>query len=177
MKANVASFSIWMLPEEPLLTDLSKRIKRFADANGTPSFIPHVTLVGDIAGEEAELKATLGKFSAGLSSCNLTVTGIGAENVFFKSLYLDLAPTADLVREQEKLASALPASQRPRDFLPHVSVAYGPIAPEIKSAEAHVYEDMIGTQISFRRLHLVRSSQNVPVEDWNILQSFDLASI
>ena len=65
MKANVASFSIWMLPEEPLLTDLSKRIKRFADANGTPSFIPHVTLVGDIAGGRGRTEGDSGQILSG----------------------------------------------------------------------------------------------------------------
>ncbi|WP_298849168.1 2'-5' RNA ligase family protein [uncultured Ruegeria sp.] len=174
MKADVATYSVWMVPEEPQLTDLSTRIKSFAHAHNAPTFLPHVTLMGDLAGDEAELVTILSRISAGFSGHSLTVKGIGAEDLFYKSLYLDLSPTPDLVSKQETLANVLPVSQCPREFLPHISVAYGPIAPEIKTAEAKVLKSLIGTQLCFRHLHLVQSSQNVPIENWKILKSFEL---
>ncbi len=174
MKADVATYSVWMIPEEPELTALSNRISNFANAHGAPSFVPHVTLMGDIAAEEAELAARLGSISSGFSCHKLTVTDVKAEDLFFKSLYLDLLPPPNLIREQAALAQALPASQRPREFLPHISVAYGPINPEIKAAETEALKDLTGVTLSFRHLHLVKSSQNLPVEDWETLRSFRL---
>ena len=174
MKAGAATYSVWMIPEEPDLTDLSKRIRNFANAHGTPSFVPHVTLVGDIAGEEADLAARLGCLSSGFSCHNLTVTDVKSEDVFFKSLYLNLSPPAKLVGEQAVLAQGLPASRYTREFLPHISVAYGPIKPEIKAIETKALKSLIGTTLRFRYLYLVKSSQNVPIENWKALQSFKL---
>ncbi|WP_299951606.1 2'-5' RNA ligase family protein [uncultured Ruegeria sp.] len=174
MKADVATYSVWMIPEEPDLTDLSNRVRDFADAYGTPSFVPHMTLMGDLAGEEAELVALLDRLSSGFSCHNLTVTGVKTEDLFFKSLYLDLSVPLALVREQAALAEGLPASQRPRDFQPHISIAYGPIKPEIKATETKDLKNLIGKTLRFRYLHLVKSSQKVPIEDWETLQSFGL---
>ncbi len=176
MKADVASYSVWMIPEEPELTELTNLIRDFADTHGTPSFVPHVTLLGDLAGDQAELTAILERIASNYSCHNLTVTRVKAEDLFFKSLYLDLSRPPNLIREQAVLAQGLPASQHPREFQPHLSLAYGPIKPEVKASEAKALSSLIEMQLEFRHFHLVKSSQNTPIEDWETLQAFALAT-
>jgi len=172
MNDNVAIYSVWMTPEEPDLTLLHKRIKEFASTHNTPSFAPHVTLIGDLAGDEAELILLLKKIATHFTNHTLKVAEIKAEDLFFKSLYLDLSSTPELNNQQMLLAQNLPASQAPREFLPHISMAYGPISPEIKAREAEALRDLVGTTLTFAHFQLVRSSQDIPIEEWEILQSF-----
>ncbi len=174
MKADVASFSVWMVPDEPDLTDLHTWIKTFGDTNSTPVFLPHMTLMGDLAGGEAELSECVRSIATGFSSHTVTVTGVGIQDLFFKSLYLELSQPAQLVREQAALAQGLPSSQVPGAFQPHISMAYGPIAAETKADGAKALGRFQGKSLRFRQLHLVRSSQTVPIEEWKILKTFDL---
>jgi 2'-5' RNA ligase len=171
MTTETAGYSIWLVPQEPQLTRLSTCVRNFARKNGTPTFVPHVTLLGDIAGEETALAEILARFSGRFAPCDLMVTEVETGDSYYKSLYLNLESPAALQDLQTALSNDLPISQVPREFLPHISLAYGDLNPEVQAAEAEVF---VGSLMRFEAMHLVRSSQTVPIEDWVIVKSFEL---
>ena len=44
--------SLWLVPPDPLSIQISKQIKELAVMNNSPSFSPHITLVGGIEIDE-----------------------------------------------------------------------------------------------------------------------------
>ncbi|MCT4610431.1 MAG: 2'-5' RNA ligase family protein [Pelagimonas sp.] len=171
MTTETAGYSIWLVPQEPQLTRLSTCVRDFARKNGTPSFVPHVTLLGDIAGKEAALAEIMARFSGRFAPYDLMVTEVETGDSYYKSLYLNLESPAALQDLQTALCNDLPVSQVPREFQPHISLAYGDLSPEVQTAEAEAF---VGSLMRFEVMHLVRSSQTVPIEDWAIVKSFAL---
>ena len=47
--AAAISFSVWLKPPQPLHAAVARLIDTHATQLGTPSFVPHVTLLGGIA--------------------------------------------------------------------------------------------------------------------------------
>mmetsp|Transcript_8228 Transcript_8228/g.10767 ORF Transcript_8228/g.10767 Transcript_8228/m.10767 type:complete len:254 (-) Transcript_8228:556-1317(-) len=54
LEASPCKVSLWLLPPKPAFTKLHEQIQELARINGTPTFIPHVTVVGGIAVNYAE---------------------------------------------------------------------------------------------------------------------------
>jgi hypothetical protein len=48
-------FSLWLLPPEPFVSRYRELIHRLSREYGTPTFPPHLTLLGSQRGEEAAM--------------------------------------------------------------------------------------------------------------------------
>lgn len=166
--------SIWLVPAEPEFGVLHGRIRSIARARGAPAFLPHVTLLGDVAIDGETLAAVLERHAARLETQSLAVTGIRSGDSFFKALYLDLACPPELAAMRDALERDLPPSQTPGPFLPHVSMAYGCGDEGTRDAERLALEPWLGRDIGFDRLHLVRSAQCIPIDDWQVVDEFPL---
>jgi 2'-5' RNA ligase len=61
-------------------------------------------------------------------------------------------------------------AQAAEPFMPHVSLLYGPVAPEPKAAAAaEIRRRLKGRAVSFDRLCVVRSGQDTPIADWRVV--------
>ena len=59
--SKAKGYSIWLMPEGKHYRLLNNTIYEFSKKYSTPSFLPHVTLLGDVEGNESDIsnKTTL----------------------------------------------------------------------------------------------------------------------
>jgi 2'-5' RNA ligase len=157
--------SIWLLPkteDETLLAEVVAELSRRFD---TPLFAPHLTMKGDTDLPLAALEAAIAEAAGAVAIFAETVSAIETSQAYFRSFYARFAVSAPLARLKQRLDA--PAADA---FMPHVSLLYGPVAPEPKAAAAEeVGRRLKGRAISFDRLCVVRSGQDIPIADWRVV--------
>ena len=124
----MSGFSLWLMPPPavrdrfcPLIAELSRRL-------GTPAFEPHLTLVPSTV--EADLMARVASLAAGLAPLPVHLTEIGMVSDYFRCLFVRAELTPPLQRAYHAACGAL--GQPPGDFMPHLSLVYGDLAPADK---------------------------------------------
>ncbi|WP_449256303.1 2'-5' RNA ligase family protein [Bosea sp. (in: a-proteobacteria)] len=162
--------SLWLMPspvDEAMLTDLMGALsERF----GSPPFAPHLTLKGDTQMPLATLEQAVAAAAAATPAFAEPVARVEGSEAFFRSFYARFA-----------VSPALAALKRALDpaeldgFMPHVSLLYGPVAPDAKAAAiAETDARLAGRSIRFDRIGIVTSGQDVPIADWRVMAQASL---
>ena len=116
----------WLVPAAgPVRDRLAGVIAGLAAEHGAPVFAPHVTMNGNVETAEDTATRTLERLVAGVPPFEVTLTGIGHEPVFFRSLYLRAEPSARLtaLHEAGQRAWGLDSETGP-PYRPHLSLLY-----------------------------------------------------
>lgn len=163
--------SIWLVPshaDERFLNDI---VHGLAGRFGTPLFAPHLTVRGDTDVPVAELEAQIARAAQGRPTIIQPVTALETSDAFFRSFYARFAVSEPLAALKRQLdPGGLDA------FVPHVSLLYGPVAAGPKAeAAAEFQRQLAGRAISFDRLCVVRSGQDIPIADWAVVATAELA--
>ena len=125
----------WLVPAAgPVRDRLAGIIARLAAEHAAPVFAPHVTMAGVVESAEDAAVRVLERLVAGVPPFEVTLTGLGYEPEFFRSLYLRAEPSARLIALHE-------AGQRawgldPAPYRPHLSLLYSHLREEAKPAIA-----------------------------------------
>jgi len=119
----------WLVPAAgPVRDRLAGIIARLAAEHAAPVFVPHVTLAGVVEASPDVATLVLGRLVAGVPPFVVTLTGIGHEPEFFRSLYLRAEPTAILTALHEAGERAWGLDGPP--YRPHLSLLYARDLPE-----------------------------------------------
>jgi 2'-5' RNA ligase len=125
----------WLVPAAgPVRDRLAGVIAGLAAEHGAPVFAPHVTMAGVAEAEPDAAARVLERVVAGVPPFEVTLTGIGHEPVFFRSLYLRAEPSARLTALHEAGQQAWRLDGPP--YRPHLSLLYSDLPEERKPAIA-----------------------------------------
>ena len=163
--------SIWLMPAAE---DASLLAGFVADLSGrfrTPLFTPHLTVAGDTDRPVTVLAAAIADAARDVGAFSETVAAIETSEAFFRSFYARFAVIPPLAALKQRLDG-----QASEAFMPHVSLLYGPVEAGPKAdAAAEVARTLTGRSIRFDRLCVVTSGQDVPIEEWRVVESAALA--
>lgn len=159
--------SIWLMPSTTdgalfaeVLADLSGRF-------GTPLFTPHLTIAGDTDRPVTQLATEIAEAGRQVAAFSEIVAGIETSETFFRSFYARFAVSPPLAALKRQLDG-----QAGEPFMPHVSLLYGPVPAGPKAAAAaEIAKLLTGRPIRFDRLCVVTSGQDVPIEQWRIVET------
>lgn len=157
----------WCVPADSDAKRLRAVIDHLADSQGAPRFTPHLSLAS-IQGETPELSAIL----SGLRGLQLTPLEIDQSDVFTMSLFLRVAPHADLLRARTAFERT-PGFRSSRAFDPHLSLCYGSPPPGAAGLKAVL--ELLEDPIRFDKLvtvdipSVVRSYDDIRA--WNLLET------
>lgn len=166
--------SVWLVPGARTRDRLAQFVTRFSNRTGTAVFEPHMTLLGDIAGEAERSRDELRRCVTGQGAVMATVTGVGRTDTYFMSLFLDLSLCSDLTPLRRDLARALDM-ECPPEFRPHISLAYGMAQDQMGAPElSQLAEAFVGMQVDLIKAVIVASGQEIPIENWQPLYEIDL---
>lgn len=160
--------SIWLLPAADDQTMLASIVAELADRHGSPRFLPHLTIVGDVPRAPDQLHDVTRAIATATSVFTAPIRDIATSDLYFRSFYAEFAISPELTAMRTAAERALAAPPSP--FMPHVSLLYGAVEEPAKSASAAEIRNRIGGRpIRFDRVVLTNSSNSVPVADWEIL--------
>lgn len=163
--------SIWLVPAPADELFLSDVLSRLSTRFGTPRFAPHLTVRGDTDTPVAALAEQVTRAAKAVRRFAQPVLAVETSEAFFRSFYARFEVSAPL--------AALKGALDPdglAEFMPHVSLLYGPVAAGPKASAAAEYQRQLTSRaISFDRLCVVRSGQDIPIEDWAVVSTAILA--
>jgi len=172
---DVILHSIWLTLDPVSQRAVAAVIASIADRFGSPSFEPHITLLGDLDGPYDKLIDLMGQIFANIPPTRLDVSSPKCGDTFFTSIILD-APLTDPLRNAYAILSKTLTPDRHQPFHPHVSLAYGLsdsdartvlISEQIKRASLD-YVTISGVAV-------VRSSKTTPIDEWSTVSKLDFA--
>jgi 2'-5' RNA ligase len=172
MKAEV--YSIWLMPEAAWEQEFSAIVDELATRFSTPRFRPHLTIVGGRPFDRADLKRRLSAAVAGTAPIEAAILDVAVGDAFFRSFYA-LFPAEGALRELKRRTDLAVLGAEAAEFMPHVSLLYGPVAPRAKAEAAlPLRTRLTDRRVRFERIEIVRSGDEVPIDEWETVETFAL---
>ena len=132
--------------------------------------MPHLTIAGDTDRPVTALAAAIAEAARETRAFTEAVAAIETGEAFFRSFYARFAVIAPLVALKQRLDT-----QASEPFMPHVSLLYGAVEAGPKAAAAaEIASTLTGRAVRFDRLCVVTSGQDVPIEQWRIIETANL---
>jgi 2'-5' RNA ligase len=162
--------SIWLMPANDDALLLASLVSGLSQRFGTSLFTPHLTIAGDTDRPVTTLAAAIREAAGRVTAFQEAVAAIETSEAFFRSFYARFAIAAPLATLKQRLDG-----QSSEPFMPHVSLLYGPVEAGPKTAAAtEVAASLVGRPIRFDRLCVVTSGQDVPIDQWRIVETVAL---
>lgn len=164
-------YSIWILPPEPVFDRLAQLITQISQRYSTPSFEPHVTLIGNLSLPEEEMLAATQRLANFLNPFTLQLTTAGFLNEYFRSLFITVEKTEELLGAHQK-ARTLFRSPQESKFFPHLSLMYGDFSHEIKEKIISNIGGNFYISFEVKDIYATLCSSNIALRDWRKLAQF-----
>lgn len=170
-----AEYSLWLLPCAHQLAELTALVTQLAPAFGTPAFVPHVTIQGDLAMELDTLAAHTQRLAAASPVLCWPVHSVASSAHFFRCLYLRF-PSTQAFDGLQRAALAFTGTASGLSPFPHLSLAYGELQAQQHALLAALNARFAGQALRFDRIAICRSSKEVPIDEWAVLSEYPLAN-
>ncbi len=162
--------SIWIVPPADVVR---ARLEGLVARHGEgPAFTPHVTLLGDLRVDRAATVAAAGVVVERFLPLTIRFEGIDTGSSFFRSVFLRVHASAELVGAHRALCEALGVAPA-APFEPHLSLAYGRV-PETDRAALEEQVDRRGivrTSFAADSLTVAHAASAMPIEDWTEVET------
>lgn len=169
-------YSLWLMPTDEVRDKFSETIHALAGKYDSPTFEPHITLVGGINGVgidgyEDDLCHMTSAIARLTPSLQIQFADFGYQDTFTRSLYLNTRSDEGLMSANHQ-ARQLLALMPDRNYTPHLSLLYGSLTDEEKLGEIAKLGRTLPETFEVRRLDLYKSEGFV--RDWKKLAEFPL---
>jgi hypothetical protein len=169
-------YSVWLMPNAASERKFSAIVHDLADRFSTPRFKPHLTLLGGRPFDQADLKRRIAPLIPATAPISRPILDVVIGDAFFRSFYALFAADGALLDLKRRTDRAVIGSESP-DFMPHVSLLYGPVEAKAKAAAAAEVRTLLkGRTVRFDRIEIVRSGDEVPIEEWETVETFVLST-
>ncbi len=164
------SYAIWLIPSADQFVQLQNLINTICKQLGSPTFYPHLTIISGIAIiDTAPIDRIVEKFCI----LDFVVNGLGMEQDFYRSLYLDLK--SNEVLGEMRLRLLREYSMTLKKYYPHISLLYGNYIVLQKEQLRSLIENAVPAQINCDRIQLWNTAG--PVQEWRLIYEKQLAVI
>ena len=116
-------YSIWIIPSEPIFSQLSQVISELSFKYNCPVFEPHLTVLGNIDHELSEIKQVVEKIVRDLDDLNLSFGPVSFSTTYFQSVLIRINSTAKLMQLHFDIKKLL--KDENIVYMPHISLMYG----------------------------------------------------
>lgn len=159
------AYSIWLMPSAADAAMLQALVNELAPQFGQPSFVPHITIQGDLVLPLETVAAHTRQLAATCSAQTWPVQEVQRSDFFFRCLFLRFADHAvfDGLQQQSQALSGTAEGLSP---YPHISLAYGQVQPHQLALVDALRARFAGRSIHFDRLSVCLSSKDTPIANW-----------
>lgn len=116
-------YSIWVVPPEPVYSQIKDCIIELAQRFDSPIFEPHMTLLGNIDKDISEIEEKVKDLASSIDKLELSLGSVSFSTTYFQSVFVRVNSTAKLMQlniETKKLFG-----MENNVFMPHMSLLYG----------------------------------------------------
>jgi len=159
-------YALWLKPDDAAEQQLQAVINTLAVKYRAPQFTPHMTLLGRLFGEEADLDAKTESLAARLNEFSVKLTGFAGAPYYFRCFFAPIASSPELRHAVDEAASHFSASAG-SDFAPHISLLYGTLHRNEKKQIPGLIGDAVPRSLKFSELQLIRMSLSVSA--WEVV--------
>lgn len=124
-------YSLWLLLPGEVRSRYAALIETLSRRHDTPRFEPHVTLLGDLRGEEQELGALTRDLARRLEPFEMRLLDAGYLDEYYRCLFVLAAHSRPLLHAHDEARRQFCRRLEP-DFMPHLSLMYGLLGEEDK---------------------------------------------
>lgn len=159
------------MPHEPVREELAPLISELARRFDTPSFAPHVTLVGSIEGSKWEVVAKCTLLTSEVHRVRIETAELGYDEEFFRALYLRVASSSSLMAARSRAVEVF-ALHPAEEYDPHLSLLYGNLSLSTKVSIARELGARSPLGFEAAALHLFDTAG--PVPEWHQVGAFPI---
>lgn len=164
------TYFLWLEPTGRTHELLATTIAHLSQEHRGPLFDPHVTLLGDIAGQEGKLLHKTEKLAHALSPFDLTLTVPACQNEYFRCVFMRVEETPTLLGAHT-LARKVFHKEDALPYMPHLSLLYGSYPRSLKEQIIGSMPTSLSVQFTVSAVTLFRGEGNSP-KDWRKVQTF-----
>jgi 2'-5' RNA ligase len=170
-EAKGTGYSIWLIPENGVYRKLSDLISQLSREHNTPSFDPHVTLIGGVLGSEQEVVSKTDRLASIIKPYKVGARNVEYLNEYFKCLFLRVKETDEVVRANSEARKVF-GKQSDLKYMPHLSLMYGNLSPQAKEQIIAKIGREIPVTFDVNSIRLF--STNGRLEEWYEVENFPL---
>lgn len=171
--SNANGYSLWLVPRGRLAERAREVISGLALTYGTPSFGPHVTLLGSIEGTSEAVVKTTSMLAQKLGPISVFLDRPGYLAQYFRCLYIGARPDEALM-EAHKLSKEMFGMDGTPKFMPHMSLMYGDMEAQAKEEIISGLGRWDASGFTAGKIYLLRT-QGAPSQ-WYGIGEFELKS-
>ncbi|MBI3671476.1 2'-5' RNA ligase family protein [Candidatus Azambacteria bacterium] len=166
---KTTGYSIWLMPEGPVCHKLQEIIRELSLMNESPCFKPHVTLIGELIGDEDYIMTTTQELAKGLKPFNITMKDSAMSDRSYKAVHVNIFESPEIMEANKKAKEAFHLKY---NFTPHLSLAYCQISDELaRSIEIYIrLFDFEYVSFPIDKIHLFKTEGEV--KDWKEIATF-----
>ena len=164
---------LWLLPEAVSSARLRRLIEDFSTRVGAAAFEPHVTLLGSVCAEPADLIERTRKLAERIAPLRIAFERTEHSDAYFRCVYFAAALDGELIvarAEAERTFGCAPTST---PFFPHLSLVYGAFDPATRRRLVESAGRGQPVPCIVDRLQLVKSASDY--SDWQTMGTFALS--
>jgi len=164
------TYTLWLEPTGRTHELLATTIAHLSQAHDGPFFDPHVTLLGDIAGQEERILEQTDQLANVLSPIDLILTVPAFQDQHFQCVFMRIEETSMLLDAHTRARTVFHKEAVP-PFMPHVSLLYGLYPTSLKEQIIGTLSTSLSVQFTASVVTLFRVEGNSP-NDWYKVQTF-----
>lgn len=116
-------YSIWIIPPEPVYTQLKSIIDELAKNYNGPTFEPHMTVLGNIDKDLSQIERFGKELAESFDTLQLSLGPVSFSTTYFQSVFVRVNSTAQLM--QLNIDAKKLFNMENSVFMPHISLLYG----------------------------------------------------
>ena len=168
MKKNIR-YSIWATFDNKKQKQLENLKKKINNELKGPYFPIHMSLCGELVGEEKELIKKIRSILNKLDKFSIKIDNYGCKNIFFQSLYVKVLKNAKLVSQKKIIDNVF--NRKTRFFYPHISLYYGYKPNRIKKK---IISNLPILKKVIKIRNLCLSCRKEKKLEWKIIETFQI---
>ncbi len=164
-------YSLWLMPEGQEQKEFTDIITRLSERFGTPTFEPHVTLLGGLHGEERAIVSRISDIVRTMRPVLIRTSTLHSQEDYFRQLFVQVEKTRPLMETRARV-KVLTGGRRERPYSPHVSFMYGSVRYQDREALLMEMGGEIVSEFETKTLHVVDTA-GTP-DAWRRVAAFPL---
>ena len=128
---HLKEYSLWLIPSGNVYNRLAKRTSALSRQFSTPNLQPHLTLLGELTGNEKKLLAKTSKLAAIIGAFDVKLNKVAFLDKYFGCLFIKAEKTKPLTQFNSK-ARKIFNRKKDSKYAPHVSLMYGNLDSKTK---------------------------------------------